>query len=179
YPDWISKAQSEIDAIVGSDRMPTFKDRPLLPYVTAIVQETLRWRPAARFGMPHQSIVDDIVDKYFIPKGSVVFFVPWAIEHDQRRYKDPDSFQPNRFLDDKGQLKPYYETSVFGFGKRSCLGIPFAERALWINIAMMLWTFNIRKSEELDPKTGSKVQYDASDAAFQGTVRLVYLIASS
>ncbi|KAG6875493.1 hypothetical protein C0992_003585 [Termitomyces sp. T32_za158] len=38
YPDWIAMAQREIDNIVGLDRMPTFKDRPFLPYVEAIVR---------------------------------------------------------------------------------------------------------------------------------------------
>ena len=51
-----------------------------------------------------------------------------------------------------------------------CPGIPFAERSLWINIAMILWTFNIRKSEEPDPKTGLPFKYDDSDLAFNGEV---------
>jgi len=79
-------------------------------------------------------------------------------------------FQPERFLDDTGNLKSGYETSAFGFGRRVCPGIPFAERTLWINIAMILWTFNIRKSEETDPKTGLPFKYDASDLAFNGEV---------
>ncbi|KAJ6448165.1 hypothetical protein C8R45DRAFT_172901 [Mycena sanguinolenta] len=49
-----------------------------------------------------------------------------------------------------------------------CPGIPFAERALWINIAMMLWTFNIRRSEDPDPKTGLPFKYNDSDSAFIG-----------
>jgi len=51
-----------------------------------------------------------------------------------------------------------------------CPGIQFAERTLWINIAMILWTFNIWKSEEPDPKTGLPFKYDASDLAYKGEV---------
>ena len=54
-----------------------------------------------------------------------------------------------------------------------CPGAPFAERSLWINIAMLLWAFNIRKSEEPDPKTGKPFVYDDSDAAFSGEVRIL------
>ncbi len=43
YPDVQRKAQAEIDAVVGPDRMPTFADRPNLPYVDAMVKEILRW----------------------------------------------------------------------------------------------------------------------------------------
>ncbi|KAF7375530.1 Steroid 17-alpha-hydroxylase/17,20 lyase [Mycena sanguinolenta] len=125
YPEWISHAQREIDAIVGEDRLPSFKDRPHLPYVEAIVRETLRWRPALRFGGPHQSTADDTVEykgrQYFIPKGSMIFAVTWAIEHEQERFQNHDVFQPERFLDDTNSLKADYETSAFGFGRRGKL----------------------------------------------------------
>ncbi|KAJ6448161.1 cytochrome P450 [Mycena sanguinolenta] len=164
YPEWIPRAQREIDAIVGEDRLPSFKDRPCLPYVEAIVRETFRWRPAVRFGNPHQSTADDVVEykgkEYFIPKGGIIFAVSWAIEHEQERFENPNLFQPERFLDDTNNLKVGYETM--------CPGIPFAERVLWINIAMLLWTFNIRRSDEPDPKTGLPFKYDDSDSAFSG-----------
>ena len=41
------KAQAEIDAVVGNDRLPTMEDRPLLPYLDAIFRETLRYSPIA------------------------------------------------------------------------------------------------------------------------------------
>lgn len=44
------RAQAEIDAVVGTDRLPDFGDRPTLPYVDAIIRETLRWRPVVPLG---------------------------------------------------------------------------------------------------------------------------------
>ncbi|KAH0583415.1 hypothetical protein H2248_009044 [Termitomyces sp. 'cryptogamus'] len=75
---------------------------------------------------------------------------------------------PERFLDTEGKLKPNYQTSAFGFGRRVCPGIPFAERLLWANIAVMLWTFNIRASSDIEPTTGLPFQYGDDDAAFRG-----------
>ncbi|KAG6864492.1 hypothetical protein C0991_009110 [Blastosporella zonata] len=174
YPEWIDTAQRELDNVVGSDRFPSFKDRPFLPYIEAIVRETLRWRPAARFGIPHQSTASHTIEyqgrEYFIPKGSTIFAVTWAMEHDQAKFEDHDRFMPERFLDGDGKLKPDYETSAFGFGRRVCPGVPFAERSLWIDIATLLWTFNIRKSDVLDPKTNLRFNYDDSDAAFGGDI---------
>lgn len=43
YPDVRKRAQSELDAVVGSQRLPEFSDRPSLPYINALVKETLRW----------------------------------------------------------------------------------------------------------------------------------------
>ncbi|KAG6808620.1 hypothetical protein H0H92_003467 [Tricholoma furcatifolium] len=81
YPEWMYTAQKEIDNVVGSDRLPSFKDRPYLPYVEAVVRETLRWRPAARFGLPHVSTADDVIEhqghEYHVPRGSIVFAVTW------------------------------------------------------------------------------------------------------
>lgn len=42
YPHVQKEAQKEIDAVIGSKRMPTWSDRPNLPYVRAVVEETLR-----------------------------------------------------------------------------------------------------------------------------------------
>ena len=52
YPEVQKKAQAEIDAVVGSNRLPDFEDRPLLPYVNAIVKESMRWHLVGPLGMP-------------------------------------------------------------------------------------------------------------------------------
>ena len=39
------KAQKQIDAVVGTTRLPTMEDRPLLPYIDAILWEILRYNP--------------------------------------------------------------------------------------------------------------------------------------
>lgn len=44
------KAQAEIDALVGNDRLPTLSDRSRLPYINAVVTEVLRWNSVAPLG---------------------------------------------------------------------------------------------------------------------------------
>lgn len=46
YPEIQRKAQQEIDAVIGSDRIPDLSDKSILPYVDAVVMEVLRWHPA-------------------------------------------------------------------------------------------------------------------------------------
>jgi len=43
YPEVLKKAQVELDAVVGDERLPTMDDRDALPYVNAICTELLRW----------------------------------------------------------------------------------------------------------------------------------------
>jgi len=125
-----------------------------------------------RTGVPHATTVDDVITyeekEYFIPKGSTIYCAAFVMENDTKRYESPRVFRPQRFLDTKGQLKEGYRTTSFGFGRRLCIGVPFVERSLWIVIATLLWTFNIRKT--LDPLTGLPFGYNSKDDAFDGRV---------
>lgn len=53
WPEVLKKAQAEMDAVVGEDRLPTWDDYGRLPYTAAMVKETHRWRPVAPLGVPH------------------------------------------------------------------------------------------------------------------------------
>lgn len=50
YPEAQRRAQAEIDSVIGVNRLPTFEDRPNLPYVEALFKEVLRWNPVAPLG---------------------------------------------------------------------------------------------------------------------------------
>lgn len=57
-PDVQRKAQEELDKVVGQERLPSFADRSSLPYVEAVVKETLRWHPPAPIGIAHRAMED-------------------------------------------------------------------------------------------------------------------------
>lgn len=74
FPKVMKAAQAEIDKVIGPERMPEYDDFDNLPYIAALVNETLRWRPVAVLGgTPHASTADDVYEGMFIPKGSTVF----------------------------------------------------------------------------------------------------------
>lgn len=50
YPEIQERARAEIDKVVKNDRMPNINDRPSLPYIDALVTESLRWYPPAPLG---------------------------------------------------------------------------------------------------------------------------------
>jgi len=50
YPDIQKKAQDELDSVTGRERLPTFEDRPRLPFIDAVCKETLRWSPITPLG---------------------------------------------------------------------------------------------------------------------------------
>ena len=77
YPDVQKKAQAELDAVVGPDVLPDYKDREALVYVNAIVKESLRWLNVAPLGVAHRTTADEEFRGYFIPAGTVVMPNIW------------------------------------------------------------------------------------------------------
>jgi cytochrome P450 len=51
YPQVQRRAQAELDAVVGRDRLPTFDDRPRLPYIEAFCKELMRWQMVTPIGI--------------------------------------------------------------------------------------------------------------------------------
>ncbi|KAG2064653.1 cytochrome P450, partial [Suillus decipiens] len=103
FPDVQKKAQAEIDAIVGPDRLPSFADRDSLPYTEALVKEVFRWHVVGPTAIPHRVTEDDIHDGYYIPKGSLVLLNIWFMLNDPQTYANPSQFNPERFLDNNGK----------------------------------------------------------------------------
>lgn len=73
HPEVQRKAQAEIDRVVGRSHLPTFEDRPQMPYIEAIYRELLRWYPPLPINVPHILSEDDYYRGYFIPKGMPPF----------------------------------------------------------------------------------------------------------
>ncbi|OAX30671.1 cytochrome P450 [Rhizopogon vinicolor AM-OR11-026] len=139
HPEVQAKAQADIDRVIGKDRLPDFNDRPALPYVEAILRESLRWHPVFPMGVPHSTMTSDIYNGYFIPKGL-------AMTHDEEKYPNPDEFKPERFLHEDGSLTSDTMSLAFGWGRRICVGRHLAEAALWIAITSFLATFSVHKA---------------------------------
>jgi cytochrome P450 len=159
YPEVQRRAQTELDAVVGRDRLPTFADAPRLPYVCAIVREVLRWRPVAPLGVPHAAIKDDWYEGMFIPKGTVCIANIWHCNHDLAVFgEDADEFRPERHLDRQGELASGpVETNkaghvTYGFGRRICVGKELANDSLFIDTSRMLWAANFERARGKDGK---------------------------
>ncbi|KAK0478631.1 cytochrome P450 [Armillaria luteobubalina] len=98
YPEVQAKAQAEIDAVIGDERLPRFGDRERLPYVSALVLEVFRWHTVGPTGIPHRVTEDIVQSGYSIPKGSLVLANIWKMLHDPTIYNAPFKFNPDRFI---------------------------------------------------------------------------------
>jgi len=122
------------------------KIAPSLPYINAVVKESLRWHLVLPLGVPHMATNDDEYDGYYIPKGTVVIGNGWSILHNPKVFDNPMKFQPERYLKD-GQLNPDVrdpESAAFGYGRRMCPGRHLSDNSLYSIVSCLLAVYDIK-----------------------------------
>ncbi|KAN0137781.1 cytochrome P450 [Lactarius tabidus] len=152
YPEAQNRAHAELDEVVGNARPPTFADIPSLPYIRAMVKETLRWSLTVPFGVPHATTEDDWYEGMFIPKGTVCLQNMRVINSEPDVFgSDAMRFNPNRYMDENRQVRVLDGREeghmAFGFGRRICPGRYVAESTLAIDIATLLWAMRFERPE--------------------------------
>ncbi|GBN15659.1 Cytochrome P450 2J3 [Araneus ventricosus] len=103
FPDVQEKIQKEILEILGSGRKPDYQDQKSMPFTQAVILEILRWRTILPLNIFRYTLADTHVAVYGIPAGTIVMANFWAVHHDPRHWKDPESFKPERFLTSDGK----------------------------------------------------------------------------
>ncbi|KAG1807412.1 cytochrome P450 [Suillus variegatus] len=146
HTDAQARVQEELDNVVGRTRLLTFADQEMLPQVTAFMLESLRWRPVSLGGFAHCTIKDMIWKNYLIPAGATVIGNHWAIANDPEVFPEPQTFNPQRWIDDAGRVSGDLRFFPFGFGRRVCPGQHFANRSVFINTALVLWAFHLSEN---------------------------------
>ncbi|KAK8112121.1 uncharacterized protein PG998_008578 [Apiospora kogelbergensis] len=153
--NFIPRAQEELDRVVGRDRLPTFEDMDDLKYIRAIASETLRWRPVAVLGgTPHASTADDVYNGMFIPKGSTIIAPLWTSKSPPTSYYR--LFKPERFLEER-DFPGTLGHAAFGWGRRVCPGMHLATASVNLNIARILWAFNVTPAKD---EKGQNIEVD-------------------
>nr|QNS29963.1 cytochrome P450 [Nothapodytes nimmoniana] len=156
HPDIQSKAQSEIDTVVGKSRTISDSDLPNLPYIRAIVKETLRMNPPGPLlSWARLAIHDTNVSGHFIPAGTTAMVNMWAITHDERVWPEPGKFSPERFMDgdqeDVAIMGTDLRLAPFGSGRRVCPGKAMGLATVELWLAQLLQGFKwVANSDGVD-----------------------------
>ncbi|KAJ3678021.1 hypothetical protein LUZ60_001824 [Juncus effusus] len=144
-PTILTKLREEIDEIVGTDRLVQETDLPNLPYLQAVLKETMRLHPADPMTM-RISRKETTISGYTIPANTILFVNIWSIGKDPKYWVDPLEFKPERFLegsnvnlDVKGQN---LQLIPFGSGMRTCPGIALAFTVMPVALAALIQCFD-------------------------------------
>ncbi|KAL8689992.1 MAG: hypothetical protein Q9224_004512, partial [Gallowayella concinna] len=146
-----ASASSSLHGVTYESVLPTS-----LPYAHSIFTETLRLYPPVPFELKECTTATTFPDGTWLPEGSVVIWVPWAMGRSHRIWgQDSEDFRPSRWLNRVNSMvlqKSPYEFPVFNAGPRSCLGKKLAELLAVAVLARLMWRYDF--SEVLEKKQG-------------------------
>jgi len=152
HPEVQRKAQAEIDAYCKGRRINA-DDNGALPYVSAVLRETMRLYPVVPLMVPYQTTASTTVEGFNIPKGSQVLVNQYAMARNDQLWKDSASFNPDRFMtgpDAELELRAadapneckFLKFIPMGTGRRACAGYMLAKVELFMQAATLIQCFD-------------------------------------
>jgi cytochrome P450 len=178
YPNMTRQAQAEIDLMMDrkpcrGQAVPTLENLQHMPYLAAVVKETLRLTPPGSSGVGHTSIragpqflelnngSGEESMQLHIPPGATVLANTYGLHHNPHHFPNPWDFDPDRWLTSDTRClsnsQDFASPTVsldhtnahysFGFGRRICPGSTLASYSLSISIAMLLLCFDFELTD--------------------------------
>ncbi|KAF3442608.1 hypothetical protein FNV43_RR16524 [Rhamnella rubrinervis] len=147
-PNIMNKARQEIDSVIGKDRLVEETDIANLPYLQAIVKETLRLHPTGPL-IVRESSENTKICGYDIQEKTQLLVNVWAIGRDPNHWENPLEFKPERFVSEelgsrKSQLDvrgQHFHLLPFGSGRRGCPGTSLALQIVQTTLGAMIQCF--------------------------------------
>lgn len=144
------------------------RDEQYVPYVLALIKETLRYTTSQPISLPRQTVGADIMyaPGVCIPAGTILLLNTVAGNFDEQRFSNPTMFDPRRYLlfpkDNSGTTKAkltHQEHLGFGAGSRMCLGYKLAEREMYVMLVHLILNFVVLPAKSPELAEGMKT-YD-------------------
>ncbi|TEA42799.1 hypothetical protein DBR06_SOUSAS1610335 [Sousa chinensis] len=143
YPQVQERVQAELMRELGPGQVPSLGDRARLPYTDAVLHEAQRLLALVPMGVPRALVKTTRFRGYTLPQGTEVFPLLGSILHDPEVFKQPEEFNPGRFLDADGKFKKHEAFLPFSLGKRVCLGEGLARTELFLLFTAILQAFSL------------------------------------
>jgi cytochrome P450 len=142
-PEAMQKAKKELEQTIGLGVPLEESNISKLPYLHAIIKETLRKHPPVPFLLPRKAERDVEIGGYTIPKDAQVLVNVWTICRDPTLWENPTLFSPERFLGSDIDVKGRdFELVPFGGGRRICPGLQLANRMLLLMLGSLINSFD-------------------------------------
>ncbi|UXI22221.1 Disks large-like protein [Sarcoptes scabiei] len=143
------KLFDEIQSVLDDGKSLNYSSVMTLPYLDAVLSETLRKYPPA-LALGREAAEDYYIKEYDITveKNNDVMIPVYAIHHDPEYYPDPERYDPERFMPENRHKLVPYTYLPFGGGPRNCIGMRFALTEAKLGIANLIKSFRLVRIPE-------------------------------
>lgn len=149
-PEIQDRLYEEVSTLVPGDRIPTAAEVTRMPFLRAVIKETLRMYPVVPINSRIIKENPVSVGGYQFPKNTCFTLFHYAISHDENTFPEPFSFKPERWLRD-GRRRPNPFGSIpFGYGVRGCVGRRIAELEMYLVLFRLIREFEIKADAAMD-----------------------------
>jgi cytochrome P450 len=123
-------------------RLPSVADLAAMPYLSQVVNESMRLCPPA-WGFIRTALGPDTVCGYPIEAGSRLAILPYLVHRDPKLWDNPLDFNPDRFEPERIAGKHRFAFFPFGAGPRQCVGMGMAMLETQLFLAVLLGAFRL------------------------------------
>lgn len=142
HPEVNAKVLKELETIAPG-RSPKFEELRQLPYLTQVINESMRLYPPAWI-TDRVALNDDEVNGVPIPKGTLLTLFIYGLHHQNSQWEEPEMFRPERFTPENNKSRPAFSYLPFGGGPRLCIGNSFAMMEMQLVLAAVVRRFHLR-----------------------------------
>uniref|UniRef100_A0ABM5FVB8 Cytochrome P450 2J5-like n=1 Tax=Pogona vitticeps TaxID=103695 RepID=A0ABM5FVB8_9SAUR len=147
YPEIQAKVHKELEDVLSSSQIISYRDLKRLPYTNAVIHEMQRVKYVLTFGVPRQCAQDVNMRGLLIPKGTLIVPNLRSVLLDPEQWETPEEFNPNHFLNEDGNFVAREEYLPFGAGARVCPGEQLSRIEIFIFLTSLLRTFRFQLPE--------------------------------
>ena len=139
-PQTVARIREEVQRVVGDGEV-AFDHIRQLAFTRAVFRETLRLYPPITF-IPRVAAEATKIDRFRLRRGAMVMISPWTIHRHRRLWREPDLFDPDRFMPEREKELPSGAYLPFGTGPRVCVGASFALTESTLILARLVRRFD-------------------------------------
>jgi cytochrome P450 len=136
------RLEEEVDAVLG-ERRPEYSDLEKLRFTRMVIEEAMRLYPPA-WGFSRQAMADDRLGDFHLPRGWLVFVIPYVLHRLPAFWHNPEAFDPQRFAPEQSAQRPKFVYLPFGAGPRQCIGNHFAMMEAQLVVATLVQRYRLR-----------------------------------
>jgi cytochrome P450 len=136
---------AELERVLGG-ATPSYEDAQRLPFCGAVVREAMRLYPPA-WALGREANQDFSLSGFPVSRGTRLMTAPWIVHRDERFFREPLAFRPERWLNGETNELPRFAYFPFGGGPRVCIGNHFAVLEAVLILSTIVSRVRLQRSE--------------------------------